>query len=176
MLAHILSHVVPCHTFLSSGNLYIADSYFSIRKVSTSGIITTFAGSQAAGSTGDFGAATSSLLSSPYGVTTDASNNVYVVDTYNNRIRKVDSSTGIITTIAGTGTLGSSGDDGAASLALLNHPIGAAVDASGNIYIADNSNHVVRLVAVDTGIITTFAGGGIVSSYDSMTILRCFLS
>ncbi len=90
--------------------------------------------------------------------------NVYIGDTYNNRIRKITVSTGIISTIAGTGTSSYSGDGGAATSATLNWPQGIAFDSSGNIYIADTKNHLIRKVTVSTGIISTIAGTG-ASSY-----------
>ena len=86
--------------------------------------------------------------------------NLYIADTSNNRIRKVTVSTGIITTIAGTGTASYSGDNGAATSATLNGPYGVSVDASGNVYIGDYSNHRIRKVTVSTGIMTTIAGTG----------------
>ena len=143
-----------------SGNVYIADrNNNKIRMVTKTGIITTIAGTGTAGSYGDGGAATSAQLNWPYGVSVGMSGNVYITDTYNNKIRMVNS-TGIITTIAGTGTAGSSGDDGAATSAQL---AGGAlsVDISGNVYITDNNK--IRMVT-STGIITTFAGTGLQGS------------
>jgi len=123
--------------------------------VDTNGIISTFAGTGSAGYSGDGGAATSAKLYKPQGVGTDAAGNVYIVDTYNYRIRKVDTN-GIITTVAGKGQ-GDTGDGGAATNARLNNPWGMAFDASGAMYIADLGSHRVR--KVDThGIITTVAG------------------
>ena len=146
----------------SSGNVYIAD-YFNhrIRKVSVStGIIITIAGTGTAGYSGDNGAATSATLYYPVGVSLDASGNVYIADTNNNRIRKVTVSTGIISTIAGTGTGSYSGDYGAATSATLYYPFGVSLDASGNVYIADSYNNRIRKVTVSTGIISTIAGTG----------------
>jgi sugar lactone lactonase YvrE len=143
----------------SSGNIYIADTYNErIRKVSTSGIITTVAGNGAATFSGDGGAATSAELHGPSGVAVDSSGNIYIADTYNERIRKVSTS-GIITTVAGNGTGGYSGDGGAATSAELYYPSGVAVDSSGNIYIADRNNDRIREVST-SGIITTVAGNG----------------
>ena len=115
------------------GNIYIADkNNYRIRKVTVStGIISTIAGTGTESYSGDNGAATSARLNNPYGVGLDTVGNVYIADTYNNRIRKVTISTGIITTIAGTGTASYSGDNGAATSATLNHPCGVAVDSSG---------------------------------------------
>ena len=147
----------------ASGNVYIADTNNNcIRKVTVStGIITTIAGTGTAGYSGDNGAATSAQLRYTFGVAVDASGNVYIADTNNNRIRKITVSTGIITTIAGTGTAGYSGDNGAATSAQINYPFGVAVDASGNVYIADTFNYRIRKVTVSTGIITTIAGTGL---------------
>ena len=142
-----------------SGNLYIADTCNNrIRKVSATGIITTVAGNGSAGYSGDGGPATSAQLSLPAGVAVDGSGNLYIADSGNNRIRKV-SATGIITTVAGNGSPGYSGDGGPATSAQLNQPAGVAVDASGNLYIADSSNNRIRKVSA-TGIITTVAGNG----------------
>ena len=91
--------------------------------------------------------------------------NIYIADSGNNRIRKVTISSGIITTIAGTGTSSYSGDGGAATSATMNFPSSAAVDSSGNVYIADHYNNRVRKVAVSTGIITTYAGNGGTGSF-----------
>jgi RHS repeat-associated protein len=141
------------------GNLYIADTTnHCIRKVDTSGIITTVAGDGTRDYSGDGGPAAQAKLDYPWGVAVDASGNIYIADSFNNCIRKVDTS-GIITTVAGDGTWGYSGDGGPAAQAKLRHPWGVAVDASGNIYIADTTNHCIR--KVDTsGIITTVAGDG----------------
>jgi uncharacterized protein (TIGR03437 family) len=142
-----------------SGNLYIADQVNSaIRVVNSSGTISTFAGAQGAGFSGDNGKATVAQLSQPTGVAVDSSGNVYIADTQNHCIRKV-ASNGIITTFAGTGALAGYGGDGSgAAGALLNKPSGLAFDSSGNLYIADSGNNVIRKVTMSTGTITTFAG------------------
>ncbi len=141
------------------GNLYIADiSNHRIRKVSA-GVITTVAGSWASGFGGDGGPATSASLSAARSVAVDAEGNLYIADTGNHRIRKV--SAGVITTVAGNGTEGFSGDGGAATGAALSFPGGVAVDNAGNLYIAEWSfsrNSHVRKVA--GGVITTIAGDG----------------
>jgi RHS repeat-associated protein len=144
----------------SAGNLYIADEN-SIRKVTAStGIITTVAGSGLPGYSGDGGPATSALLWAPEAVAVDSAGNLYIADTVNNLIRKVTASTGIITTVAGNGTAGYSGDGVAATSTELNYPYGVALDSAGNIYIADAGNNRIRKVTVSTGIITTVAGNG----------------
>ncbi len=141
----------------SAGNLYIADTANNrIRKVAN-GVITTVAGNGMVGSTGDNGPATSAAVLFPVGVTVDSAGNLYIVDTGNNRIRKV--ANGVITTVAGGGTGASVGDNGPATSARLNEPQDVAVDAAGNLYIADTSNNRIRKVA--NGVITTVAGNGI---------------
>jgi hypothetical protein len=148
----------------SSGNVYIADTNDSlIRKITVStGIITTVAGnaSLSTGFAGDGGPATSAELENPVAVAVDASGNIFISDTANNRVRMVTASTGIISTIAGTGTAGFSGDGGAATSAMINGPEGIAVDTSGNAYFADVGNSVIRKITVSTGIISTIAGTG----------------
>ncbi len=142
-----------------AGNVYIADySNYRIRKVDSSGIITTIAGTGDFGFGGDGGPAVEAQLRSPTGVAVDGAGNVYIADTSNPRIRKVDSS-GIITTIAGTGDFGFGGDGGPAVEAQLRSPTGVAVDGAGNVYIADTSNPRIRKVD-SSGIITTIAGTG----------------
>ena len=142
-----------------AGNLYIADTNnHRIRKVDTSGVITTVAGTGVSGYSGDDGLATAAQLNNPYGVTVDGAGNLYIADRSNHRIRKVDTS-GVITTVAGTGAYGYSGDDGTAITAQLNFPYGVTIDSIGNLYIADSFNHRIR--KVDTsGVITTVAGTG----------------
>ena len=123
--------------------------------------ITTIAGTpRTAGFSGDGGAATSARLSRPLGVAVDGSGNVFIADNNNYRVRKVSAATGVITTVAGTGTPGFSGDGGAATSAQLNYPYGVAVDGSGNIFFADFLNHRIRRVNGATGVITTVAGTG----------------
>ena len=97
-------------------------------------------------------------LGTVFGVAVDASGNIYMAEAVNHRIRMVEKSTGIITTVAGTGTTGFSGDGGLAVSATLRYPYGVAVDAIGNIYISDTLNGRVRMVTKSTGIITTIAG------------------
>jgi sugar lactone lactonase YvrE len=143
----------------AAGNLYIADRLNSrVRKVSTSGTITTVAGDGSAGFSGDGGPATNAQLAGPYGVAVDAAGNLYIADFQNSRVRKVSTS-GTITTVAGDGSFGFSGDGGPATNAQLAGPNGVAVDAAGNLYIADINNHRVRKVST-SGTITTVAGNG----------------
>ena len=143
-----------------TGNIYFADNQ-RIRKVTAStGIITTVAGSGVQGYSGDGGPAASAELNWPWAVAVDAVGNIYFTDTDNQRIRKVAVSTGIITTVAGIGTPGYSGDGGPATSAELNSPFGIAVDAAGNIYFADYFNNRVRKVTASTGDISTVAGNG----------------
>ena len=146
-----------------AGNLYIADSFNNvIRKVDTAGIITTYAGTGAAGYSGDHGPATSADLDYPWGVRLDRSGDLYVTDSLNNVVRMIDTA-GTITTVAGTGVAGYSGDHGPATSAELDDPTGMWVDPSGNVLIADEANHVIREVA-PSGVITTVAGDGTASS------------
>ncbi|HTA84565.1 MAG TPA: SMP-30/gluconolactonase/LRE family protein [Bacteroidia bacterium] len=142
-----------------AGNLYIADQDNNrVRMVSAGGTITTVAGNGSYGYSGDNAAATAAELAVPMGVALDASGNLYIADNSNSRIRKV-STGGTITTVAGNGTAGMAGDNGAATAAKLNYPEGVAVDKSGNIYIADFSNSRVRMVNT-AGTISTIAGDG----------------
>ncbi len=146
----------------ASGNLYIADiNNNRIRKVTSGGTISTFAGTGTASFSGDGGAATSATLNGPRGVAIDTSGVIYIADSANHRIRKVTTG-GVISTIAGTGTAGYSGDGGAATSAQLNTPRGLAVDASGNIYVADTSNNRIRRIS-SGGVISTVAGTGTAS-------------
>lgn len=143
----------------SAGNLYITDdSNRRIRKVGANGIITTIAGVGVQGYSGDGGPATAAMLGRPVAVTFDAAGNLYYADSVNQVIRKIDTN-GIITTVAGNGLDGYSGDGGPATAASLAYPIGVTVDHAGNIYIADGNNNRVRKVT-PLGIITTVAGNG----------------
>src|SRR5208282_5831460 len=139
--------------------LYIADFYNNrIRKVDTSGTITTVAGTGTQGYNEDGIPATTAQLSNPAAVAVDAAGNVYIADTWNNRIRKIDA-TGTINTIAGTGFPGVLGDGGPATSAQVDEPEGLAVDSSGSVYIVDYGNSKIR--KIDTsGTINTIAGTG----------------
>jgi sugar lactone lactonase YvrE len=146
-------------TMDSNGSFYIADmANHCIRKVSSSGLITTIAGTGSSGYSGDGGPASAAQLSEPFGVTLDANGNLYIADRANHRIRKVNPS-GIITTVAGTGSNGYSGDGSTATASQLRSPTGVAVDGSGNLYIADRDNQRIRMVN-PSGIITTVSGTG----------------
>ncbi|MDR3764007.1 MAG: SMP-30/gluconolactonase/LRE family protein [Acidobacteriota bacterium] len=146
----------------ASGNLYFSDSYNQrIRKVTAAtGLISTVAGNGGSGYNGDGIAATSATLSNPAGIAVDASGNLYIADTGNNRIRKVTATTGLISTVAGNGTSGYNGDAIAATSAEVNGPVGVGTDASGNLYIADINNNRVRKVTVSTGLVSTVVGTG----------------
>ena len=145
----------------AAGNVYIADTYnHRVRKVTPAGVISTIAGT---GSilppyNGDGIAATTANLNYPYGVAVDAAGNVYIADSYNNRIRKVNTA-GIISTIAGSGVSGYSGDGAAAISATLNNPTGVTVTPTGFVFVADYGNHVIRKI-FPSGIISTVAGTG----------------
>jgi sugar lactone lactonase YvrE len=144
--------------FDGSGNLYIADTGNNrIRMVSTAGIISTVAGTGDFGYGGDAGAAASATFAFPTGVAVDATGTIFVADTNNFRVRQISPS-GIVTTIAGNGTRGSSGDGGPATGAQLNYPTGIKLDTVGNLYIGDGG--AVRRVS-PSGIITTVAGTGV---------------
>ena len=142
-----------------AGNVYIVDRGNNVvRKVNTAGIITTFAGDDTAGYSGDGGLAIAAKLNQPYGIATDVAGNVYITDEGNNVIRRV-STAGVINTYAGTGTPGYTGNGGLADHATLNGPEGIAIDSSDNLYIADRNNNVIREVS-SLGVINTIAGNG----------------
>jgi sugar lactone lactonase YvrE len=146
----------------SAGNIYLCESYNSrVRVISKStGIITTVVGDGNDGFRGDGEQANAARLNRANGVILNTAGDIYIADTDNHRIRLVTKSTGIITTIAGNGTCTYAGDGRPATSASLCFPYGVAVDASGNVYIADSYNDCVRLVTKSTGIITTIAGTG----------------
>ncbi len=167
----------PCDVKVdSAGNLYISESCVTVssstgggfavanrvvRVDAATGIMTTIAGGNTAGFGGDGGPpGSASLLNTPAGLAIDGSGTLYIADSGNNRIRRIDGSTGIITTVAGNGAATFAGDGGPATAASLNNPTAVAVDAAGNLYIADGGNGRIRRVDAGTGIITTFAGTG----------------
>ena len=142
-----------------AGNVYVADKGNNVvRKINTLGIVTTFAGNDTAGYGGDGGPAYHAMLNSPTSVATDGAGNVYIADFGNNVIRIVDASNRI-NTYAGNDTAGYSGDGFSADHASLHGPQGIAIDGSGNLYIADAMNHVIRMVDAG-GTISTVAGSG----------------
>lgn len=161
----------PCGVWVdNAGAIYIGDSEnHCIRRVSLAGIITTVAGQgELSGYSGDGGPATSAKMNSPRGICVDAIGNIYVADTKNHVIRMVSAATGNITTVAGNGDSGSSGDGGLATNARLDEPDGVYVTAANDIYIADTDNCWIRKVNASTGIITRIAGLG--------QLVRCFYS
>jgi sugar lactone lactonase YvrE len=147
-----------------AGNLYIADTdHNRIRMVAApvaTGNISTVAGNGASSYSGDGGPATAATLIAPGGLALDGAGNVFIADSGNNAIREINAVTGIITTVAGNGTPGNSGDGGAATAANLNGPQGITVDADGNLWIADTGNNVIREVTAADGKIKTVAGTG----------------
>ncbi|MGB6302633.1 MAG: Ig-like domain repeat protein [Acidobacteriaceae bacterium] len=146
----------------AAGNLYIAETGANlVRKVSLpNGIISTGAGTGSAGYSGDRGAATSATLNAPAGVASNKAGDIFIADTGNNVIRRVYASSGIIVTVAGTGTSGYSGDGGDAVRAQLNHPQSVALDSTGGLFIADTGNNVIRTVDPVRQTIATIAGNG----------------
>jgi len=147
--------------FDALGNMYISDwGHHRIRKINTSGVITTIAGTGVAGYTGDDGPAITAEINGPYYIITDNIGNVYFADAYANVVRKINVS-GIITTFAGNGLIGyPDGDGGTADSARLSNPIGLAIDGSNNIYIADAYHSRIRMVSGSNNIITTVVGNG----------------
>jgi len=145
------------------GILYVADSVGNrVRRIDLgSGVIDTVAGDGRIGFNGDGGPATGTSLYSPLGVAVDASGNIFISDTFNQRIRRVDAATGLISTVAGTGVPGFNGDGGPATSSLIGNPVGIAVDAAGNLFFAEQSNNRIRRVDATTGKISTVAGSGL---------------
>jgi streptogramin lyase len=147
----------------SAGNILLADSVFTnaVRRIDiNTGVITTIAGGVAPGFSGDGGLAKNAKLRDPLKLARDGKGNLYVLDWGNVRIRRIDATTGVITTIAGNGTVGYSGDGGPATSATFNIGVddfgGLAADADGNVYLADSQNRAIRRIDAQTGIITTF--------------------
>jgi sugar lactone lactonase YvrE len=146
----------------TGGDVYVADMRnHRIRRIAgATGTITTVAGTGVEGFAGDGGPATASIIDSPNGLAVDGTGNLYLADTHNGRVRKVDAATGIISTVAGVGGAQAfTGDGGAATSSGMAMPRGLTVDAAGNVYVADSANHRVRRISA-TGTITTVAGDG----------------
>jgi trimeric autotransporter adhesin len=152
--------------FDNVGSLYIADfANDAIRRIqATPPLITTAAGNGSAGGTGDGGLAVSALLNGPAAIATDVAGNIYIADNANNVIRKITASGKGITTIAGNGTAGFSGDGGLATSAKFSNPQGLAADSAGNLYITDSANNVFRKLNALTQKIDTFAGDKIANA------------
>ncbi|MBA3682982.1 MAG: hypothetical protein H0W73_17730 [Bacteroidetes bacterium] len=152
-----------------SGNIYVADNgNHKIRKITPTGLVTTFAGSGLGGSTDGLGAVAS--FSNPTGVCSDASGNIYVADNNNHKIRKI-SPIGLVTTLAGSGTIGAANATG--TLASFYNPTGVCSDANGNIYVADNNNNKIRKIT-PAGVVTTLAGSGSIGAVDAVGTLASF--
>jgi trimeric autotransporter adhesin len=148
----------------AAGDLFIAVNYGVLEVNHATGIITDVAGNGTAGNggpdSGDGGPATAAELAGPLGIAVDSAGDLVIADTNNNRIREVNHATGIITTVAGNGMAGFSGDGGPATAAELQEPSGIAVDSFGNLFIADTYNDRIREVNHATGVISTVAGNG----------------
>ena len=142
----------------AGGNVYIANEN-RVFRMDSSGFLTKVAGTGLPGFSGDGGPATLATLSNVRGLAVDGAGNLFISDTSNNRIRRVDGATGVVTTIAGTGIADFNGD-GIAVAADLNHPSGLALDATGGLVVADSVNQRVRRVDLASGVITTIAGTG----------------
>jgi len=143
------------------GALYVCDSMnHVIRKIDRNGVITTVAGVGKKGYSGDGGPASAAALNEPYEVRFDKQGDMFFVERLNHVVRRVDAKTRIITTVAGSGKAGFSGDGGAATQATFNEPHSIQLDPRGDLYICDILNHRIRKVDMKTGLITTFAGTG----------------
>jgi streptogramin lyase len=152
-----------CVTMDAAGNVYVAESgHNTVRKIDVNGIISVVAGTYnwEGGYSGDGGPATSALLGYPDGLAVNKEGDLFIAEYYNQVIRRVDHATGIITTFAGTGKAGYSGDNGPATLAQLSSPGGMVFDGNDNLYIADGGNNVIRKIT-PAGVITTIAGTGV---------------
>jgi serine/threonine-protein kinase len=154
-----------------SGNVYVADAGNNkIRKITPAGVVTTLAGSGIADSVNATG--TLASFDTPSGIAVDASGNVYVGDTWNDKIRKI-TPTGVVTNFAGSGTAGSVNATG--TLASFNRPNSVAIDGSGNVYVADQTNNKIRKIT-SAGVVTTLAGSGTQGSVDATGALASFYS
>lgn len=143
------------------GALYVCDTNnHAVRRIAADGTISTIAGAGRRGYSGDGGPATKAELNEPYEVRFDRRGDLYFVERLNHAIRRVDRRTNIITTIAGTGQAGFSGDGGPANRAMLNQPHSIQFDRRGDLYISDILNHRIRRVDLKSGVISTFAGTG----------------
>ncbi|HEX8153805.1 MAG TPA: hypothetical protein VF698_11800 [Thermoanaerobaculia bacterium] len=163
IVSTVLTGIIASGIAADDSGVYVADSTANrvLRIAPATGAITTFAGKgggQAYG--GDFGPATSAALSNPISLALDEASNLFIVDFGNHRIRKVDATTGFISTVAGTGSFNTSGDNGPARSAGLAGPIAVAVDAGGNLFIADHKEHRVRRVDAETKVIAPIIGTG----------------
>ena len=149
-------------TFDRAGNMFLCEAKnHSVRRVDGStGLVTTVAGNGEIGYTGDGGPATAATMNEPYSLEVDDDGNIYIVDCLNAAVRKVDAATGIITTIAGTGEPGYSGDEGPGNEAQLREPNDCILDGRGGLLIADIQDQRIRRLDLATGIIDTFAGNG----------------
>ena len=145
-----------------SGDMFVTDAHQNrVRRIDAgSGIIHTYAGAGEAAFSGDGGAATAAALNVPHGARFDSRGHLYIADTRNHRIRRVDGSSGLMTTVAGNGLEGFAGDGGPASDAELATPLAVAVDGAANLYVVDTDNSRIRRIDADSGTITTFAGSG----------------
>ncbi len=153
-----------------AGNLFVADQYnHKIRKITPTGMVTTFAGSGAQGSINGVGTAAS--FSYPSGIAVDAIGNVYVADAFNNKIRKITAA-GVVTTLAGSGSAAFANGTGIA--ASFNNPTDIAVDLLGNLFVTDQTNHRIRKITA-AGVVTTFAGSGTPIVKDSTGVLASFV-
>ena len=157
----LLSEPFMC-AFDPQGNLYLSEATnHCVRRVDReTGVITTVAGNGSEGYSGDGGPAIQATLNQPYSLQVDANGDIYIVDRFNAAIRRVDAATGVITTVAGTGTPGYSGDGGPGNRAELREPNDCFLDGRGGLLIADIQDQRVRRLDLKTGIITTFAGNG----------------
>jgi serine/threonine-protein kinase len=146
----------------AAGTVYVADSGNNqIRAITSAGVVTTYAGSGTAGATE--GALTTAQFAAPAGVAVDAAGDLFVADTNNNKIRLISAASAVVSTFAGSGTAGATDATGAA--ASFNHPTGVAVDAAGNVYVADSGNNKIRKISA-TGVVTTLAGSGTAGAAD----------